>query len=178
MVEQTSPGGDPNAHAARVLGLAQEMADRLTGEAKTEADAMVGQARTQAEQLLSGARVKADGLVNEAKARVETMLTDARSRAEIVERQSRDKAALLEREATSRHTEVMSVLSREKSTLEKKIADLRAWEREYRTRLKAYLAVQLRELDGFGSGEPSGPTRSRQGFAVSGTGAHAEAGAR
>lgn len=178
MVEQTSPGGDPNVHAARVLGLAQQMADRLTGEAKAEADAMVGQARTQAEQLLSDARVKADGLVNEAKTRVQTMLTDARNRAEVVERQSRDKAALLEREATSRHTEVMSMLSRERSTLEKKIADLRAWEREYRTRLKAYLAVQLRELDGSGSGAPGGPTRSRPGLAVAGTGAHAEAGAR
>jgi DivIVA domain-containing protein len=178
VVEQTSPGDDPNVHAARVLGLAQAMANQLTGEARAEADRMVGEARTRAEQLLADARVKADGLVNEARTRVETMLTDARSRAEIVERQSRDKAALLEREATSRHTEIMSVLSQEKSTLEKKIEDLRAWEREYRTRLKSYLAAQLRELDGSGSGASGVPMRTRQGFAASGVGAHAEARSR
>lgn len=43
--EQTSSGGDYNVHAARVLGLAQEMADRLTGEAKTEADRSTRRAR-------------------------------------------------------------------------------------------------------------------------------------
>jgi DivIVA domain-containing protein len=178
MVEQPSPGGDPNAQAAKVLGLAQAMADQLTGEAKAAADGMLNQARTKVEQLLSDARVKADGLLNEARTRGETMLTDARSRAEIVQRQSREKAALLESEATSRHTEIMSVLSQEKSTLEKKIEDLRAWEREYRTRLKAYLAAQLRELDGSGSGAPGAPMRTRQGFVTSGVGAHAEAGSR
>ncbi len=176
MVEQTSPGSDPNAQAARVLGLAQAMADQLTGEAKAEADGMVDEARTKVEQLLSDARVKADGLVKEARTRVETMLTDARSRVETVQRQSREKAALLEREATSRHAEIMGVLSQEKSTLEKKIEDLRAWEREYRTRLKTYLAAQLRELDGSGSGAPGAPRR--HGFATSGVGAHAEAGSR
>jgi len=178
MGEQTSPGGDPNAHAARVLGLAQAMADQLTGEAKAEAGGMVGAARTQAEQLLADARVKADGLVKEARTRAETMLTDARSRAETVQQQSQDKAASLEREATRRHTEIMSALNYEKSTLEKTIEDLRAWEREYRTRLKTYLAAQLRELNGSGSSAPGTPMRTRPSFATSGTGAHAESGSR
>src|SRR5699024_258441 len=34
--EQGGSGGDHHVQAAKVLGLAQEMADRLTGEAKTE----------------------------------------------------------------------------------------------------------------------------------------------
>ena len=173
-----APGADHNIHAARVLGVAQAMAEQLTGEAKAEADGMVDEARTRAERLLADARVKADGLVNEARTRAETLLTDARSRAETVERQSRDKAASLEREVTRRHSEIVSVLSQEKGALEKKIEDLRAWEREYRSRLKTYLASQLRELDGCGSGEPGAPMRTGQGFAVSGTGAHAEAGSR
>jgi len=81
MMEQTSPGGDHHVQAAKVLGLAQEMADRLTGEAKAEADGMLGEARTKSEQLLSDARAKADGMVNEARTRAETMLNDARTRA-------------------------------------------------------------------------------------------------
>ncbi len=86
MGEQASPGGDYNVRAARVLGLAQEMADRVTGEAKAEADGMLGDARVRSEELLSGARAKADGLVTEARTRAETMLNDARSKAEIVAR--------------------------------------------------------------------------------------------
>jgi len=176
--EQFSAGGDHNGQAAKVLGVAQEMADRLIGEAKADADKMVSEARSRSEQLLCEARVKADGLVNEVRTRAEIMLTDARSRAETVERQSREKAASLERDAARRHSEIMSALSQEKSALEKKIDELRAVEREYRTRLKAYLAAQLRELDGAGSGAPGAPRRNGPGVVASGSGAHAEAASR
>jgi DivIVA domain-containing protein len=175
MVEQTSPGGDHHVQAAKVLGLAQEMADRLTGEAKAEADGMLGEARTKSEQLLSDARAKADGMVNEARTRAETMLNDARIRVETLDRQSREKAASLEREAARKHTEVISSINQEKSTLEKKIDELRTFEREYRTRLKTYLESQLRELDGRGSAAPADTVRN-QGFITSGFGARAEAG--
>ncbi|PZS14834.1 MAG: cell division initiation protein, partial [Pseudonocardiales bacterium] len=74
MREQTSPGGDPHVHAAKVLGLAQEMADRMTSEAKTEAGAMLSQARATSEQLLSEARAKAEAMVTEARTRAETLL--------------------------------------------------------------------------------------------------------
>jgi vacuolar-type H+-ATPase subunit H len=158
-----------------VLGLAQEMADRLTGEAKAEADGMLGDARARSEQLLSEARVKADGMVNEARTRAESMLNDARSRAETVDRQSREKAASLERDATRKHAEILGSLSQEKNVLEKKIEELRTFEREYRTRLKTYLESQLRELDGRGSAAPVDAVRT-QGFVATGFGARAEAG--
>jgi vacuolar-type H+-ATPase subunit H len=176
MVEQTSPGGDHHVQAAKVLGLAQEMADRLTGEAKAEADGMLGEARTKSEQLLSDARAKADGMVNEARTRAETMLSDARTRAETLERQSREKASSLERDAARKHTEILGSINQEKATLEKKIDELRTFEREYRTRLKTYLESQLRELDGRGSAAPADTVRSQQGFVTSGFGARAEAG--
>ena len=51
-------GGDHHVQAAKVLGLAQEMADRLTAEAKSEADSMLADARNKSEQLLSDARAK------------------------------------------------------------------------------------------------------------------------
>src|SRR5947209_3575153 len=111
--EQTAPGGDHNVHAARVLGLAQEMADRLIGEAKAEADGMLNHSRTKSEQLLSEARAKAEGMVTEARTRSETMLNEARTRAETLERQSRDKAASLECDAVAKHTEITAALSQE-----------------------------------------------------------------
>jgi DivIVA domain-containing protein len=78
--EQTSPGGDHHVQAAKMLGLAQEIADRLTRDAKAEADAMLSTARTTSAQLLCQARAKADGMITEARTRAETLLTDARSR--------------------------------------------------------------------------------------------------
>jgi DivIVA domain-containing protein len=176
--QQTSPGGDYHVHAARVLGLAQEMADRLTGEAKAEADRMLSQARTKSEQLLSEARVKAEGMVTEARTRSETMLNDARNKAETLERQSRDKAGSLERDAAAKHTEIIAALSQEKSILENKIDDLRTFERDYRTRLKTYLDSQLRELAGRGFAAPADPMHTQQDLVSPGFGAPAEAGSR
>ncbi|MFC5993359.1 DivIVA domain-containing protein [Pseudonocardia hispaniensis] len=170
-------GGDHHVQAAKVLGLAQEMADRLTAEAKNEADTMLADARTKSEQLLSEARTKSDGLVNDARSRAETMLNDARTRAETLERQSRDKAASLVSEAERKQTEIIGTIQRDKSVLEKKIDELRTFEREYRTRLKTYLESQLRDLEGRGSAAPSdGRANPNSGYAASGYGQRADAG--
>jgi DivIVA domain-containing protein len=166
-IELTSPGGDHHVQAAKVLGLAQEMADRLTGEAKAEADGMLGEARTKSEQLLSEARMKADSMVNESRSRAESMLGDARNRAETLERQAREKAASLERDAQRKHAETIGAISAEKVSLEKKIDELRTFEREYRTRLKTYLESQLRDLEGRGSAAPADTGRNSQQFATS-----------
>lgn len=159
-VEQTqvhamADAGEPNVQAAKVLGLAQEMADRLTAEAKTESDGMLAEARAKSEQLLSDARAKSDSMVNEARTRAETMLNDARTRAETLERQARDKATSMEREAQRKYTETMNNMNAEKTTLGKKIEELRTIEREYRTRLRGFLESQLRELDDRGSAAPA-----------------------
>jgi DivIVA domain-containing protein len=152
--------GEPNVQAAKVLGLAQEMADRLTAEAKTESDGMLAEARTKSEQLLSDARSKSDSMVNEARTRAETMLNDARTRAETLERQARDKATTMERESQRKYTETMNSLNSEKGSLGKKIEELRTIEREYRTRLRGFLESQLRELDDRGSAAPASASSS------------------
>jgi DivIVA domain-containing protein len=170
-------GGDHHVQAAKVLGLAQEMADRLTAEAKSEADGMLADARTKSEQLLSEARTKSDSMVNEARTRAETMLNDARTRAETLERQARDKASTLERDAQRKHNETITLIEQQKGGLEKKIDELRTFEREYRTRLKTYLESQLRDLEGRGSAAPSDTGRNGAGgYATSGYGSRAEAG--
>jgi DivIVA domain-containing protein len=160
--------GEPNVQAAKVLGLAQEMADRLTAEAKTESDGMLSEARTKSEQLLSDARAKSDSMVNEARTRVDTMLNDARTRAETLERQARDKATTLERESQRKYTETMNSLNSEKGGLGKKIEELRTIEREYRTRLRGFLESQLRELDDRGSAAPASAS-SNSGQSPSGS---------
>ncbi|HJP77168.1 MAG TPA: DivIVA domain-containing protein [Pseudonocardiaceae bacterium] len=176
-MEETAPGGmaggDHHVQAAKVLGLAQEMADRLTGEAKSEADGMLAEARTKSEQLLSEARAKSDALVNEARSRAETMLNEARTRAETVERQARDKATTLERDATRKHTEVLSTITAEKKQLDTEIEKLRTFEREYRTRLKTLLESSLRDLNDRGSAAHAETRANQTGYSF---GPRAEAG--
>src|SRR3954454_8919061 len=188
--QMAGPGessGDHHVQVAKVLSMAQEMAERLTSEAKSEADTMLTDARTKAEQLLSEARTKSDGLVNDARARAETMLhdararaetmlNDARTRAETLERQSRDKAAKLVGDAEWQQSEIIGSITRDKSVLEKKIDELRTFEREYRTRLKTYLESQLRDLGERGSAAPSDSrSSSNGGYAASGYGQRADA---
>lgn len=173
------PADDADHHVqvAKVLSLAQEMAERLTAEAKSEADGMLSDARTKSEQLLAEARSKSDGLVNDARARAETMLNDARTRAETLERQSREKAATLVGDAERKQNEIIGSITREKTVLEKKIEELRTFEREYRTRLKTYLESQLRDLEGRGSAAPTDARASANGgYAASGYGQRADAG--
>jgi DivIVA domain-containing protein len=177
MVDQGDSGVDQHVQVAKVLSMAQEMAERLTSEAKVEADTMLSDARNKSEQLLSEARTKSDGLVNDARARAETMLNDARTRAETLERQSRDKAAKLVGDAERQQTEIIGSITRDKTVLEKKIDELRTFEREYRTRLKTYLESQLRDLGERGSAAPSDSrSSSNGGYAASGYGQRADAG--
>jgi DivIVA domain-containing protein len=172
--EQTSPDDDHNVQAVKVLGLAQEMAERLTGEAQTEADAMLNKARSTSTQLLSEATAKAEDMVTEARTRVQTMLNDARTKAETLGRQSQDKAASLEREAARKHTEILGAITQEKTILEKKVDELRTFEHDYRTCLKTYLQSQLRELNGPGSATAADPMPTHQNLVTSGSGARAE----
>ena len=168
---------DSHLQVAKVLSMAQEMAERLTAEAKSEADTMLGDARAKAEQLLSDARSKSDGLVNDARSRAETMLNDARTRAETLERQSRDKAATLVGDAERKQAEISGTITRDKSVLEKKIDELRTFEREYRTRLKTYLETQLRDLGDRASAAPAdGRGSPNGGYASTGYGQRADAG--
>ncbi len=177
MADHGDGGGDHHVQVAKVLSMAQEMAERLTAEAKSEADSMLTDARTRSEQLLSDARAKSDGLVNDARARSETMLNDARTRAETLERQSRDKASKLVGDAERQQSEIIGSITRDKTVLEKKIDELRTFEREYRTRLKTYLESQLRDLGERGSAAPvDGRSGSNGGYAATGYGQRADAG--
>ncbi len=123
---ESASTGDLPTQAARILALAQQTADQLTDEAKAESEKVLGDAKSQSEALLS----------------------DATTRAEATDRESRTKAEALEAEAKAKYDEVLGKLAGERVGLEKKIADLRSYEREYRGRLKSWISDQLAQLDG------------------------------
>lgn len=169
---------DTHMQAAKVLGLAQEMADRLTNEAKAESESMLSEARSAAEKQLADAdnrsktqlaeaQRKCDAqladadtrskkLISDAEAKAKQTETDAASRAEAQIRQAEEKAAALQADAERKHTEIMNTVKQQQTALEARISDLRTFEREYRTRLKTLLTSQLEELDSRGFAAPNG----------------------
>lgn len=171
-----SSGSDHNVQAAKIIGLAQEMADRVTGEAKSEADQLLAEARTQSESMVSDAKTKADGLVGDARTRSEAMLADAKTRADTLQRQAKEKADALAADAERKHAEQMATIGNQRTTLEKQLDELRTFEREYRTRLKTYLESQLQELGQRGSAAPAGGSQPTSGSSSSGVGASSSGG--
>ncbi|RBY85590.1 DivIVA domain-containing protein [Blastococcus sp. TF02A-30] len=149
------PREDDSARASRMLALATETADRYVNEAKAQAEQMLGSAKTNSERMMTEARTKSEQMVTEAKHRADSMIGDARTRAETMEREARAKAAALDQDAERRHVEAMGSLEEKRSSLERKIEELRTFEREYRTRLRSYLESHLRDLDSRGSAEPA-----------------------
>ncbi len=141
--------GDASAAAARLLEIASANADQLMDQAKEEADRIVGEARAKAERITNEARGKADRLE-----------TDARIRAQ-----------KLDDETNERRQAAVATIERERYELQREIEHLRAYEREYRARLKNYFQSQLDQLAAneqqpseaslvSGSGEPGRRSRT------------------
>ncbi len=86
-------------------------------------------------------------------------MADARREADKVLGEARIKADQLERETQERHRSVIGNLDSEREKLERKIDELRSFEREYRARLKSYLEGQLRDLEGRTDGVQPGAPR-------------------
>ena len=112
--------------AARLLEIAGRNADEVVAEAKEQADTILAEARTKSERLEADSRSKAD--------RVEA---DARARAE-----------KLDAETTAKRTQLFGDLERDRDALARELEHLRAFEREYRSRLRNYFTAQLAQLEG------------------------------
>ena len=168
--------------ALRTLLLAQRTADEAVAEARAEAaqivaaaqaeaDAALESARAEAEQTLAAARTEAEQTRASARAEADTTLSRARAEAERTVDTARDSALQMEQQAQARVQAATGDLEERKSALESRIEELHAFEREYRTRLRAYLENQLRELssrtgadDDGGAGVPEAARSSAVGL--------------
>ena len=100
-----------------------------------------------AARVLALAQQTADQAIAEARNEANKIVGEARTRADGLEREARNKAEALERDAQEKHRVAMGTLDQARSSLERKVEDLRAFEREYRQRLKSYLESQMRQLE-------------------------------
>lgn len=104
--------------------------------------------------ILALAQRTADEHVAEAKKQADGIVGDARSRADQIARETEE-----------RQRRTLGALEHERSELERRVEGLRAFEREYRSRLKNYLENQLRELESAPEAAPVG-TPARPGGAA------------
>jgi DivIVA domain-containing protein len=112
--------------AARLLEIATSNADQLVSEAREDADRIVKEATAEAERLRA-----------EAKATAERLRTEAQARAQ-----------RLDTETAQRKQDLLGGLEKDKEELNSEIGELKAFEREYRSRLRSYFESQLRALEG------------------------------
>ncbi len=89
-----------------------------------------------AARVLALAQQTADQAIAEARSEASKIIVEARSKAEVLERDAEDK-----------HQNAMSSLDGQRIALERRVEELRAFERDYRSRLRSYLEGQMRQLE-------------------------------
>jgi len=135
--EITSPEAEVPETSAPAAGESQDAALRTLVMAQRTADQAIAEAREEAEATLSLARSQA-----------ESELADARTEAEELLEQARQRATELDEQVDERTSAALGALTGRERELETRIEQMRAFEREYRQRLRAYLESRLRDLDG------------------------------
>ena len=137
--------------AAPAREAAPVQAAASAGDGADAATRILQLAQRTADEAVSEARSKSDRIINEARGQADKMLSEARSRSEAMDREGRE-----------RQQAMVGSLEQQRVDLERQVENLRAFEREYRTRLKSYLESQLRDLDVRGDDIGPRATNSRQ----------------
>lgn len=114
-----SPG-----QAAAMLSMAQQLHDEYVQKGKNEKAKLVEEANTEREQLLEGAKAEHQRLIDEGKSERDKIITEAKKTAD----------------------ETYESLAKERTNIEKKIDELRLFEKDYRERLKTILEGLLDEV--------------------------------
>ena len=148
--EVASAGQAPAAETAAPADVdaAREAAEqaRVTDTGLARAVGDVEDAPQAALTILTHAQTAADNLINEAQAKADELVTDATATAETLVSDATERAERLDAETEQRRLELMGSLQSQETALRTTIDDLRAHEREYRSRLVAYHSEQVRRL--------------------------------
>jgi cell division septum initiation protein DivIVA len=173
------PPGDSRAGEeaiARALVMAQRMADQTVEEAKAKAKAMVGEAEGRAKSVTEQAQLRAREVTEAAQMRAREVTESAQLRArevtETAQARAREltegletrykeriqsaeaRARVAEEQARMQIAQATEQVARRRQELESSIEALRAFERDYRARLRGFVEGQLKALE---DAAPSGP---------------------
>ena len=100
-----------------------------------------------AARVLAMAQQTADQAIAEARNEANKIVTEARARPRRSSATSRPRRGAGAGCRRHRHRAAMGSLDQQRQILERKVEDLRQFEREYRSRLRSYLEGQLRQLE-------------------------------
>jgi cell division septum initiation protein DivIVA len=166
----TSPPAHPN-QALQVLTLAQRTAEEHVARAHHQADKIRTDAlaaaeqiardaqvhahnvRREADKILADARAAAEQIARDSHARTEEsrrtaekIVTEARAQADQIAEDAQANADHLNLQARQRYDDVVGSLGTKRESLQQQIEALEAFDREYRSRLTAFMQGQLRAL--------------------------------
>src|SRR5215216_5521329 len=116
-------------------------------------------AQRMADQTVEEAKVKAKSMVAEAEARAKNMTEQAQMRAREVTEAAEARARVAEEQARMQIAQATEQVARRRQELESSIEALRAFERDYRARLRGFVEGQLKALE---DAAPSGPVAPPQ----------------
>jgi DivIVA domain-containing protein len=143
-------------------------ADKDESRAKAEAEAKAAEAarKKESEQAAAMAAVpvaaptaggitptaeSAAGLLAMAQQMHDRHIADGEQQRDKIIAEAQIEASSLVNDAQEKSRKVLGALEQQRSVLERKVEQLRGFERDYRSRLKAYIEGQLRDLDARGS---------------------------
>jgi cell division septum initiation protein DivIVA len=140
---------DPGQHSVEHLQPQPEWApESQHGRAVSSAteSAEVQDATRRAAHVLSVAQQTADRLTSNAKDEARSIVSAANTRAKAILDEAQSKADHLQADAEQKHSETMGTIYQQRVVLEGRLEQLRSLEREYRSKLTAYLESRLEEL--------------------------------
>jgi DivIVA domain-containing protein len=166
------PRGGPSGEEAiaRALVMAQRMADQTVEEAKVKAKSMVAEAEARAKNMTEQAQMRAREVTEAAQMRAREVTEAAQARArELTEgletrykeriQSAEARARVAEEQARMQIAQATEQVARRRQELESSIEALRAFERDYRARLRGFVEGQLKALE---DAAPSGPVAPPQ----------------
>jgi cell division septum initiation protein DivIVA len=170
VVSEARGGAGGEEAIARALVMAQRMADQTVEEAKVKAKSMVAEAEARAKNMTEQAQMRAREVTEAAQMRAREVTEAAQARArELTEgletrykeriQSAEARARVAEEQARMQIAQATEQVARRRQELESSIEALRAFERDYRARLRGFVEGQLKALE---DAAPSGPVAPPQ----------------
>ena len=159
MAAEARGGAGGEEAIARALVMAQRMADQTVEEAKVKAKSMVAEAEARAKNMTEQAQMRAREVTEAAQARARELTEGLETRYKERIQSAEARARVAEEQARMQIAQATEQVARRRQELESSIEALRAFERDYRARLRGFVEGQLKALE---DAAPSGPVAPPQ----------------
>lgn len=130
---------------------AKAEAEAKAAEAAKKKEAEKAPAPAPARAAATPAAESAAGLLAMAQQMHDKHVADGEQQRDKIIAEAQIEASSLVNDAQEKSRKILGALEQQRSVLERKVEQLRGFERDYRSRLKAYIEGQLRDLDARGS---------------------------